>query len=80
MYDLSKLTLGEIAKIEELTGLSIGALADDTAPKAKMLIAIAFVLKRRENPKFTYIDAEQLTMSDLAELGLGGEVEPDPEA
>ena len=70
--DISKLTLGEIATVEELSNSSISALASDTAPKARLFTALAFVLKKRENPKFTFNEAEALTFDDVNSLlGLG---------
>lgn len=74
--DISKLTLGEIAQVEEISNTSIGALASDDAPKAKLFTALAFVLKKRENPKFTYSEAEALTFDDVNGLLGLGESEP----
>ena len=58
--DISELTVGEIIEIEELTGMPLDALGQSDKPKGKMLAALAFVSKRRENPKFTWEDALEL--------------------
>lgn len=63
--DINKLTIGEIAKVEELSGQSISAMADDNTPKAKMTAALAYVIKRREDPKFKFEDAMNLTMEAI---------------
>ena len=87
--DISRLTLGEVAKVEELSGLAISAIGDDAAPKGRALAALAFVAKRREDPKFSWNDAQLLTFDEAqAILGIGDqdqdqdpdgeEAEPDP--
>ena len=66
--DIQKLTLGEIARIEDIAEAPLANLADDNAPKGALLSALAFVMMRRENPKFTLEDAKQLTMADIEKL------------
>lgn len=66
--DIKKLTLGELAKVEELGGQSISALQDESKPKMKMLMALAFVIKKRENPELTMKDVENLQMEELENL------------
>jgi hypothetical protein len=74
--DISRLTLGEIAKVEEIAGQTINSLSDNEKPKGKLLIGLAYVIKRRENPKFSMLEAEALTMDDISEiLGLTEEEE-----
>lgn len=71
MFDINKLTLGEVAKIEELSGKPISAIGDDDAPKGLALAALVFVAKRREDPKFTWNDALGLGLEEAnAALGL----------
>lgn len=48
MFEVSKLTLGEVATIEKLADISISQFAEETAPKGKALAAMVFVIKRRE--------------------------------
>lgn len=69
--DIKNLTMGEISKVEELAGLPIGALADDDKPKGKLMAALAFVIKRREDPKFTLEAANNMTMDEINALLLG---------
>lgn len=66
--DIKKLTLGELAQVEKLGGHPISSLQDESVPKVKMMTALAFVIKKRENPDFTFTDAENLTMDELENL------------
>jgi hypothetical protein len=76
--NINTLTLGEVAKVEELSGLSFSAIADDQKPKGLALAALAFVAKRRSEPKFTWNEAQQLTMADLSDLISMGDEPTDP--
>lgn len=61
--DISSLTLGEMDVIEEMTGLGFEEAymaLSKPGPKAKILTAMAFVLKRRENPDVTVDDVKGL--------------------
>lgn len=69
--DIKNLTMGEISKVEELSGLPIGALAEDDKPKGKLMAALAFVIKRREDQKFTLEAANNMTMEEITALLLG---------
>lgn len=62
--DISKLTLGEVAKVEELSGQSLRGMGDEAQPMGKMLAALAFVTTRRTNPKYTWNDALGLTIDE----------------
>lgn len=75
MFDFDALTLGEVSTIEELSGLSISAIADEEAPKGKALAAMAMIAKRRSgDPKFTWNQAQALTIQEANELlGFGVE-------
>ena len=71
MIDVNSLVLGEVAKVEELSGLSIGRLGEDEAPKGLMMAALAFVWKRRSEPAFTWNQALALTLDEAnAILGI----------
>lgn len=87
MLDISKLTLGEIDKIETLSGQSISSVGEDASPKGKLLAALAFVIKRREQmrngepPSFTWNDALDLGFEDAQKLlGMGGDSNEDAES
>lgn len=82
MYDINKLTLGEVAKVEELSGHSIREFQSDQTPAGKMMAALAFVVKRRTgSPEFKWSEALELTMGQANEiLGIGDETPEDAEA
>lgn len=65
---LEHLTLGEVAAIENLSGMSIKAMADDEAFMGKMMAAMAYVIKRRTSPDFKFEDALNLTMEQANEI------------
>lgn len=69
MIDISTLTLGEVAKIEDLSGLPISAIGDEDKPKGNALAALALVLKRRDgDPGFTWNQAQALTFDEVQTL------------
>lgn len=70
--DIKSLTMGEISKIEELSGLPLAALGDEDAPKGKLMAALALVINRRTDPKFTLEMANQMTMAEITAL-IGGD-------
>ena len=79
--DINKLTLGELAKVEELSGQSMISMDDPNKPKAKLYQALVFVMKKREDKNFQFKDTESMTFDDLSEfLGVGDdeEVDADP--
>lgn len=78
MIDINTLTLGEVAKVEDLSGLPIGSFAEDEKPKGRALAALAFVWHRRSNPKFTFNEALALSFTEAKEI-LGIEDEDDVE-
>ncbi|MFD9904789.1 hypothetical protein [Streptomyces sp. NPDC059063] len=61
--DIDSLTIDEIDVIEEIIDGPLDALAKPGARKAKMLRAMAVVIKRREDPTFTAEDAGKLKIS-----------------
>ena len=73
MYDINKLTMGEIDTIERLSNQSVSTIGKDTTPKAKFVAALAMVVKRREGfPEFTWNDAQALTFEEAqAVVGMG---------
>lgn len=70
-----KLTLGEIAAVENLSGVAIDAITEAGTPKGKALAALAFVVKKRENPDFTFEDALNMSMDDAMAL-IGDDDDP----
>ena len=87
MIDVKSLTLGEIDRIETLSNLSIDSLGEDGTPKGKMMAAMVFVIKRREElrnglpPRFAFADAQEMTTAEAYKvLGMetGDEAEEAP--
>ncbi|AXC34893.1 tail assembly chaperone [Microbacterium phage VitulaEligans] len=63
-FDLDQLTLGEVAAIEDLSGVAIGSVSE-TTPQGKFLAALYMVAKRRDGqPTFTFNAALQASMSE----------------
>jgi len=65
---LNTLTVGDIAEVEDKSGQPFAALGDSSAPKGKLMQAIAFVIKRKEDPKFTYEMAGKMNMEEINAL------------
>ena len=65
---ISRLTLGEVAAVEELSGLAMTDIGEPGVPMAKFMAAVAYVIRKRTNPDFTFADALNLRMDDLDEL------------
>jgi len=60
--DIKRLTLDELEMIEDIIDGPLDALAKPGAKKAKMLKAMAFVVKRRTNPDITLEDVGRLAI------------------
>ena len=58
--DINDLTIAEVVEIEDLTGMPLDALGQDDKPKGRMLQALAYITKKKENPEFTFEDAGKL--------------------
>lgn len=65
---VSRLTLGEVAAVEELSGLSMTEIGEPGVPLGKFMAAVAYVIRKRTDPEFTFADALNLRMDDLDEL------------
>lgn len=72
-FDVSKLTLGEIAKVEELSGYGIGMIEDPATPKGKLFVALAYIIQKRSDPTYTLAKAEQLTLIEAERIVTGGD-------
>lgn len=68
MIDVSSLTIGEVAKVEEISGESITSIADESRPKARVMIGVAYVMKKRSDPKARVADIEALTLPEISAL------------
>ena len=65
--DINDLTIAEIVEIEERTGMPLDALGQADKPKGKMLQALAYISKRRDNPDFTWEMAGALKISPASD-------------
>jgi|TARA_R110002153_G_scaffold112558_1_gene254687 hypothetical protein len=61
--DINSLTIAEVVLIEEMTGLPLDALGQPDKPKGKMLQALAYISKRRDDPEFTWEMAGDLRIN-----------------
>jgi len=61
--DISDLTIAEVVEIEELTQMPLDALGQDDKPKGRILQALAYITKKRDNPEFTFEDAGALKIT-----------------
>jgi hypothetical protein len=61
--DINSLTIAEVVEIEDRTGMPLDALGQADKPKGKMLQALAYISKRREDPDFTWEMAGALKIS-----------------
>lgn len=77
---ISALTMGELAQLEAYTGQSLTSFEDPNAPKAAMMIGLAWLIYRRQDPAFTTNQAEALTLDQVnTVLGLNAESAPSGE-
>jgi len=64
--DLESWTMKELAELERLSGQGLQAIGDDNAPKARVMTVLAYLTKRREDPKFKLAQAEEMTMAEIS--------------
>lgn len=60
--DLESLTISEIEQIEDIIDGAIDEAMQPGQRKGKVLRAIGYIIKRRENPNFTLEDAGGLVL------------------
>lgn len=79
-FDINDLTIGEIADIEEATGKGISDLFADGTSQARVMQAVVWIARRREDASFTFADAGNMTFTELNEAfnitDDGGDVDP----
>jgi len=61
--DINSLTIAEVVEIEDRTGMPLDALGQADKPKGRMLQALAYISKRREDPEFTWEMAGELKIN-----------------
>ena len=74
-----KLTLGDTEDFENIAGIPFGALTnlDPATMSAKTMIALAYVLKRKQNPDITLEEVKQLPSDALNDLVGIGDADPE---
>ncbi|MFF0144630.1 hypothetical protein ATK36_3189 [Amycolatopsis sulphurea] len=70
--DIDELTIAEIETVEDIIDAPIESVAKPGTRKGKFLRALAFVIKRREDPMFTIEQAGDL------KIRVESPVKPDP--
>ena len=79
-FDINDLTIGEVADIEEATGKSITSLFEEGTSQARVMQAIIWVARRREEPKLTFAEVGNMTFAEMNESFAiednGGDVDP----
>ena len=65
--DINSLTIAEVVEIEDRTGMPLDALGQSDKPKGRMLQALAYITKRREDPAYTWEMAGELKITTDAE-------------
>ena len=65
--DINSLTIAEVVEIEDRTGMPMDALGQSDKPKGRMLQALAYITKRREDPEFTWEMAGALKINTTSE-------------
>lgn len=64
-FDLENLTTGELVDLEEIAGIDHVQMLMKGQATAKALMAIAYLMKRRDDPSFTLEQARQLKLSSI---------------
>ncbi len=65
--DIETLKIREIEELEEISGMSVDSLDTGDVPKGKLLRALAYIVKKRDNPDFTLEDAGELVIKPVSD-------------
>jgi hypothetical protein len=65
---LEDLELGEIVELEEYGGVSMSAFEDGGTLPFKAIVALAFILRRRDDPSVTFEQALKWKSSALVDI------------
>ena len=66
--NVNDLTMGEIDEVETFAGQPLASLSSTEQSNTKLLIGLAWVIKRKEDPKFTLEHAKRLTMTEITQM------------
>lgn len=64
-FDADLLTVGDLIDFEEVTGVSFDAAFTGGTVSAKAMAALAWIMRRRDDPAFTFTDARNLTLDEV---------------
>lgn len=70
-FDWDDLTIDEVCTLEDVIGRSIDTIQGEGQPQGKVLLAMMYIAKRREDPDFTLEDAGRLKVTEFNELVVG---------
>ena len=65
---LEDLSLGEIMELEEVGGISMSAFTDGGTLPFRAVVALAWIVNRRDDPAYTFEDAKRLKARELADI------------
>ncbi len=65
---LEDLELGEVMDLEEAGGIPMSAFSDGGTLPFRAVVALAWIVKRRAEPEFTFEQAKKLRTRDLVDL------------
>lgn len=68
MFDINKLTMGEVASVERIGNAAITSFGSDTQPQGELMTGLAFVIKRRQDPSWTLAQAQALTLGETMDI------------
>jgi len=74
--NVNDLTMGEIDEVETFAGQPLASLSSTEQSNTKLLIGLAWVIKRKADPKFTLEHAKKLTMNEITALLEDDEQDP----
>lgn len=75
---IKSMTLGEIAKVEQLTGLGLDSLTAQDSPRGNFLAALVFVQSRRDGAPKTWDQCLEMGIDETSEyLQLAADADDD---
>jgi hypothetical protein len=66
--NVNDLTMGEIDEIEVFAQQPLSSLGKQDTTNTKLLIGLAWVIKRKENPAFSLEHAKRMKMDEITAL------------
>lgn len=76
---IASLTMRELLRVEQAAKVKVGVLGDASKLGARELAAVAWVIRLREDPDFTFDQALELTMAEVnATINDGAAADPTP--